>query len=240
VSKPYITLTSDLLLQFGVDVTLQDDVIIRPYHPQKKPDFFFIEPDWSAAAFWYQLLAMAQGGNIILNNINPKSAQGDAMIAEYMENLGVNTSHNKQGATLGKNNNKLEQAHYDMLNYPDMLPAMAVLMCALNIPCTFVNVAHLEAKESKRLTVLCKELVKCGFDISNNGNELVINTISTKSLMKPISINTYQDHRMAMAFAPLALLFNDLVINDSQVVEKSYPHFWDDLRKVGFEITTEP
>lgn len=240
VSKPYISLTSDVLKQFGVDVTLQDDVVIRPYHTLTKTETFFIEPDWSAAAFWYQLLAMAVSGNIQLNNIKPKSAQGDAMIAEYMESLGVNTIYTKQGSTLDKNNNILEQAHYDMLNYPDMVPAMAVLMCALNIPCTFVNVTHLQAKESKRLTVLCKELVKCGFDISNNGNELLINKIEKESLIKPISINTYQDHRMAMAFAPLALLFNDLVINDSQVVEKSYPHFWDDLRKVGFEITTEP
>jgi 3-phosphoshikimate 1-carboxyvinyltransferase len=124
-----------------------------------------------------------------------------------------------------------------MLSYPDMVPAMAVLMCALNIPCTFINVAHLEAKESKRLTALCTELGKCGFDITQNGSELHINKIVEENLIKPTSFNTYQDHRMAMALAPLALLFDEVVINDSEVVEKSYPHFWDDLRMVGFVIT---
>jgi 3-phosphoshikimate 1-carboxyvinyltransferase len=239
VSKPYINLTADLLRQFGVDVTVQDDVVIKPYQTQTAPDTFFIEPDWSAAAFWYQLLALAKDGNITLNKLKPNSTQGDAVIADYMERFGISTQYNKQGALLTKNNNYLEKAYYDMLNYPDMVPAMAVLMCALNIPCTFINVAHLEAKESKRLTALCTELGKCGFDISHNGNELHINAIGEEHLVKPTSFNTYNDHRMAMALAPLALLFDEVVMKDSDVVEKSYPHFWYDLRKVGFEITVE-
>jgi 3-phosphoshikimate 1-carboxyvinyltransferase len=239
VSKPYITLTADLLKQFGIDVTVQDDMVIKPYQTQTAPDTFLIEPDWSAAAFWYQLLALAKEGNITLNKLTPNSAQGDAVIADYMERFGISTQYNIQGALLTKNNNYLEKAYYDMLNYPDMVPAMAVLMCALNIPCTFVNVAHLEAKESKRLTALCTELGKCGFDISHNGNELHINSIGEENLVKPTSFNTYQDHRLAMALAPLALLFDEVVINHSEVVEKSYPHFWDDLRMVGFEIKVE-
>jgi 3-phosphoshikimate 1-carboxyvinyltransferase len=116
---------------------------------------------------------------------------------------------------------------------------MAVLMCALNIPCSFINVAHLEVKESKRLTALCTELGKCGFDITHNGNELHINSIGEENLIKPTSFNTYQDHRLAMALAPMALLFDEVVINNSEVTEKSYPHFWDDLRKVGFEVKVE-
>ena len=239
VSKPYINLTSDLLKQFGVDVTIQEDVVIKPYQNQTAPDTFFIEPDWSAAAFWYQFLALAKEGDITLNKLTSNSAQGDAIIANYMERFGISTQYNSQGALLTKNNNYLENACYDMLNYPDMVPAMAVLMCALNIPCTFINVAHLEAKESKRLTALCTELGKCGFDITQNGSELHINKIVKENLIKPTSFNTYQDHRMAMALAPLALLFDDVLINDIEVVAKSYPHFWDDMRKVGFEITTE-
>ena len=239
VSKPYINLTSDLLKQFEVDVTIEEDVVIKPYQNQTALDTFFIEPDWSAAAFWYQFLALAKEGDITLNKLSPNSAQGDAIIANYMERFGISTQYNSQGALLTKNNNYLENACYDMLNYPDMVPAMAVLMCALNIPCTFINVAHLEAKESKRLTALCTELGKCGFDITQNGSELHINKIVEENLIKPTSFNTYQDHRMAMALAPLALLFDEVLINDSEVVEKSYPHFWDDMRKVGFEITTE-
>jgi 3-phosphoshikimate 1-carboxyvinyltransferase len=239
VSKPYINLTSDLLKQFGVDVTVKDDVVIKPYQNQTAPDTFFIEPDWSAAAFWYQFLALAKEGDITLNKLSPNSTQGDAIIANYMERFGISTQYNSQGALLTKNNNYLENACYDMLNYPDMVPAMAVLMCALNIPCTFINVAHLEAKESKRLTALCTELGKCGFDITQNGSKLQINKIIEGNLIKPTSFNTYQDHRMAMALAPLALFFDEVVINDSEVVEKSYPHFWDDLHQVGFEITVE-
>jgi 3-phosphoshikimate 1-carboxyvinyltransferase len=240
VSKSYITLTADLLEQFGVDVNVHDDdVEIKPYQNQTAPDTFFIEPDWSAAAFWYQLLALAKEGYITLNKLTPNSTQGDAIIANYMERFGISTQYNSRGALLTKNNNYLENACYDMLNYPDMVPAMAVLMCALNIPCTFINVAHLEAKESKRLTALCTELGKCGFDITQNGNKLQINKIIEGNLIKPTSFNTYQDHRMAMALAPLALFFDEVVINDSEVVEKSYPHFWDDLHQVGFEITVE-
>jgi 3-phosphoshikimate 1-carboxyvinyltransferase len=239
VSKPYINLTAELLKQFGVDVTVQDDVVIKPYQTQTAPNTFFVEPDWSAAAFWYQLLALAKDGNITLNKLKPDSAQGDAVIANYMERFGISTQYNAIGALLTKNNNYLEKAYYDMLNYPDMVPAMAVLMCALNIPCSFINVAHLEVKESKRLTALCTELGKCGFDITHNGNELHINSIGEENLIKPTSFNTYQDHRLAMALAPMALLFDEVVINNSEVTEKSYPHFWDDLRKVGFEVKVE-
>ncbi|MFN3446895.1 MAG: 3-phosphoshikimate 1-carboxyvinyltransferase, partial [Bacteroidia bacterium] len=100
VSKPYITLTADLLKQFGIDVTVQDDVVIKPYQPQTAPDTFLIEPDWSAAAFWYQLLALAKAGNITLNNLKPNSAQGDAIIAEYMERFGVSSNYYQQGVSL--------------------------------------------------------------------------------------------------------------------------------------------
>lgn len=239
VSRPYITLTAELLKQFGVDIVVENSVVIKPYHPKYIPDSFFVEPDWSAAAFWYQLVALAKDGHITLSRLTPDSSQGDAIIANYMERFGVSTHFNNNGAVLTKNTNRLEKAYYDMVDFPDMVPAMAVLMCALNIPCTFTNVAHLEAKESQRLTALCAELSKCGFDITHDGLELQIKPIHESDLQKPTSFNTYQDHRMAMALAGLALVFDEIMINDVEVVDKSYPHFWDDLRSVGFEIEAE-
>ncbi len=237
-SKPYITMTADLLNQFGVSVTVLNDVVINPYQPKPNNTAITIEPDWSAAAFWYQIILFSKQANITVADLSTNSIQGDAIIAQYMQNLGVSTVFNNHGAALSKNKNRLEEATFDMLNYPDMVMSMAVMMCVLNIPCTFNNVSHLQDKESNRLEAITTELNKCGFNVSHNQHQLFITPVAKVKYHQVISFNTYDDHRMAMALAPLALLFDGVVVNNAAVVEKSYPHFWDDLCKVGFTIET--
>lgn len=238
-SVPYVQMTAAVLRQCGVTVFTEPDVVVKPHtitdtHNQQ----LTVEPDWSAAAFWYLMAALGRQADIQLNALKSESMQGDAIIASYMERFGVRSTFNPSGLQLSKEPPLLTRACYNMADYPDMVPAMAVLMCALNISCTFTHVAHLEAKESKRLSALCTELGKCGFDISHSGDELVIQPSDAARWLAPEVFNTYNDHRMAMALAPLALLFDEITIADHQVVSKSYPHFWDDLRKAGFQITT--
>lgn len=241
VSKPYVQMTASLLNQIGVECIVKQDVVIKPFHSTNLSKTIEVERDWSGASFWYVMAALSQQCNILLNGLSTESTQGDAVIANYMERFGVRSELGEQGIVLHKSKPLLNQAYYDMLDYPDLVPPLAVLMCALNYACTFTNVAHLQAKESHRLIALCTELAKCGFDISHTENDLVIKQVNQNNIKAPVFFNTYNDHRMAMSFAMLALKFNQVTIKNMEVVDKSYPSFWDDLKQVGFnlEVTAE-
>jgi 3-phosphoshikimate 1-carboxyvinyltransferase len=238
VSLPYIHMTASLMTQCGMDVTLKNDIVIKPFSAnlQQAPVTVVVEPDWSAASYWYALVACGQKGIVTLNELTEKSIQGDAVIASVMRDFGVNTEFTSDGAVLTKGSRAVHDGYYDMGAFPDLVPSLAVVACALNISCTFTQVAHLEAKESKRLTALCTELAKCGFNIAHNGNELYVKAVTGRVIPPVKGFDTYSDHRMAMCVAPLALLFGEIKINDAEVVEKSYPHFWSDLQKAGFVL----
>lgn len=238
VSLPYIHMTASLMQMCGIDVTLKNDIVIKPLsgNGQQAEKTISIEPDWSAASYWYAMMAFATHGTVTLNGLTGNSTQGDAVIATVMKDFGVNTTFTDGGVVLTQSSHKTENGHYDMGAFPDLVPSLAVIACALNITCTFSNVAHLEAKESKRLTALCSELGKCGFHIEHNTHELYIKAVTGRVIPPVKGFDTYDDHRMAMCFAPLALLFGEIKINNAEVVEKSYPHFWSDLQKAGFVL----
>jgi 3-phosphoshikimate 1-carboxyvinyltransferase len=160
------------------------------------------------------------------------------MVASFMESFGVSCTSTHQGILLKHQQTTLSKAYFDMLDYPDLVPPMAVAMCGLNIPAVFTNVANLQVKESKRLTALCNELNQCGFKVSHTANDFVIQSVNQEQINMPDFFNTYNDHRMAMSFAILALKSGAVVIKDAHVVEKSYPGFWDDLKQAGFEVET--
>lgn len=240
VSKPYIVMTARLMQQCGVQVSMHDDIVIRPYvfHGDAATQQVNIESDWSAAGYWYSMLALANEGRVELAGLGRDSLQGDAVVAGLMEGLGVHTAFEQQGAVLTRQAGyelSLAERVFPMADHPDLVPALAVLMCAWNIGCRFVKVGHLAAKESNRLAVLASELGKCGFDVTHRESELVIRPVDLRHASAPPGgIDTHDDHRMAMAFAPLALLFGSIRINDPSVVEKSYPGFWVDLKRAGF------
>ncbi len=239
VSKPYVQMTAKLLNQIGIACTVKHDVVIKPFHQAgTAAKTMKVEMDWSAASFWYVMAGLSQECNLLLNQLSTETTQGDSVIANYMERFGVMTEAVEQGIHLQKSKPLLNQAYYDMLDYPDLVPPLAVLMCALNCACTFTNVAHLQAKESHRLTALCTELTKCGFDVSHTENDLVIKQVNQAMVKAPDFFDTYNDHRMAMSFSLLALKFNQVNIKNMEVVEKSYPNFWQDLKQVGFELET--
>jgi 3-phosphoshikimate 1-carboxyvinyltransferase len=236
VSKSYLDLTVALLNICGVPATFNSDIEIEPVVKNSlQPITYTIESDWSSAAFWYSLVALSKGGKITIPNLTAYSLQGDAALITYMHQFGVTSTFTKDGVILSQTHAPHNNLSFDMLNQPDLVPAMAVTACALNVACTFTQVAHLQSKESMRLTALCNELSKCGFQIHHTQNELIIQPITAPHQLTSATLNTYDDHRLAMAFAQLALIFNSIEINDYAVVEKSYPTFWENLAHLGFE-----
>jgi 3-phosphoshikimate 1-carboxyvinyltransferase len=239
VSKPYLHMTAQLLQQAGVKVLFKDLIVIDPTPISNTSIDIAVEPDWSAASYWYIIAALKQNSNITLRSLSNNSIQGDALMADVMKHFGVNSSETSYGVQLSPSPiNQQEQTSISMVNTPDLVPALAVLFCALNMAVEITDVAHLEVKESNRLTALCTELSKCGFQINHNGNTLFIHQTDPSKLCAPKEgFNTYHDHRMAMAFAPLCLLFDEIIINNPEVVEKSYPEFWLHLAEAGFTCT---
>ena len=236
VSKSYLDLTVALLNTCGVNATFNNDIEVKPVAKNSlKPISYIIESDWSSAAFWYSIVALSQGGKITIPNLTENSLQGDAALVKIMHQFGVTSTFTNNGVIISQTHAPQKNLSFDMLNQPDLVPAMAVTACALNVACTFTQVAHLQAKESMRLTALCNELSKCGFNIHHTQNELIIQPTLAPIQLNSVTLNTYDDHRLAMAFAQLALVFNEVEINDYAVVEKSYPSFWQNLAQLGFE-----
>ncbi|MFN7312789.1 MAG: 3-phosphoshikimate 1-carboxyvinyltransferase [Bacteroidota bacterium] len=235
VSMPYIQMTARAMQWCGLDVHIEQDIVIKPYSGiVQPPSSLTVEADWSAAAFWYVHTALSQSAQIQLNQLMLNSAQGDSVVANYMARFGVNSDQITSGIELQKDNAMIEKACYNMSDYPDLVPPLAVLMCALNIPCTFTHVQHLEAKETKRLTALCNELNACGFYVRHDENELTIHPVeSINPKLHPV-FKTYGDHRMAMSLSALALVFDEIRIEQPEVVEKSYPNYWQQMQKAGF------
>ena len=168
----------------------------------------------------------------------PTSLQGDKDVEYFAELFGVHTQFVKNSVVLKQRQMPQIFSHgWNMINHPDLVPTFAALCCGLNRDHTFCNVASLQVKESNRLDVLCSELSKCGFNISHDNENLYIKPIDMTSLSDTATFNTHGDHRMAMSFAAMALVFKQITIKDAHVVEKSYPHFWSDMEKMGFIIT---
>ncbi|TAE81923.1 MAG: 3-phosphoshikimate 1-carboxyvinyltransferase [Bacteroidetes bacterium] len=239
VSKPYVRMTAALLQKVGVTCTIEQDVVVKPFVKALDDKLAIsVERDWSGAGFWFAMAALATQCNLQLSNLSMQSIQGDKIVASFMESFGVSYTATNQGILLKRQQTILSEAYFDMLDCPDLVPPMAVAMCGLNIPAVFTNVANLQVKESKRLTALCNELNQCGFKVSHTENDLVIEPVNQQQVNMPDFFNTYNDHRMAMSFAILALKLGAVVIKDAHVVEKSYPGFWNDLKLAGFEVET--
>lgn len=238
-SRSYIELTLNLMAKFGIRYKWNGDEI-RIEEQHYFPMDFTIEADWSGASYWYQILALAESGEILLENLKIKSLQGDANIASWFEQFGVYSSQKKEGVLLLKKDNITpEKLNLDFIENPDIAQTMACLCVAKKVPFYFTGLKTLKIKETDRIAALQSELVKFGAELTEPQNgELAWDGIfsSIKKEENPI-IKTYHDHRMALAFTPMALAGIDLKIEDPMVVTKSYPEFWEDLKSVGFKIS---
>lgn len=238
-SEPYISMTVSLLRNLGVYVYWKYNKI-SVIHDKKKLYILniFAESDWSSASYYYSLAALAEQANIYLSKYNnKKSIQGDrALVDIYSHYLGVNTVFEKKGFRLKKNPlPKLpEILEFDLNKCPDIAQTLAITCTGLKIRCLLIGLETLKIKETDRLKSMLIELEKVGACVKHSENSLEILHFKSFSL-KPIRINTYQDHRMAMAFSPL-VLHKQLIIHNHQVVKKSYPAFWQDLKRLDFSI----
>ena len=243
ISRPYIDLTLWTMQEFGAEAewTDMDIITVRPQVYKSHP--YLIENDWSASSYWYEMLALqgTSGSSIKLKGLTDGSKQGDSVVKYLFSLLGVKTTFdNKEEGqpttvTLTRHRCLLPRLDYDFTGSPDLAQTFVVTCALLDIPFTFTGLASLKIKETDRIEALKAEMKKLGYLIKDENN----NTLRwegercTPSLQ---SIDTYEDHRMALAFAPAACRFPGLRINNPGVVSKSYPHYWDDLRKAGFNI----
>ncbi len=237
-SRSYIELTLKLMQKFGIQYHWEGHEITVPEQNYFPMDFT-VEADWSGASYWYQIMALAEKGDVFLENLQLDSLQGDANIAAWFEQFGVFSVQKENGVQLSKNENiKPEKLVLDFIENPDVAQTMACLCVAKNIPFHFSGLKTLKIKETDRIAALQNELAKFGAKITEPAHgELAWNgKIDDSQVQNNPRIETYHDHRMALAFAPMALAGFEPEIDDPMVVTKSYPGFWDDLKKVGFEI----
>ncbi|WP_103326566.1 3-phosphoshikimate 1-carboxyvinyltransferase [Bacteroidetes bacterium endosymbiont of Geopemphigus sp.] len=234
-SAPYISMTLELLRKVGISVLWKDrEIFIEPLTTTPSKTKFFVESDWSSASYYYSLVAFSEKSDIHLNVYKRKSLQGDRALKNiYKRYFGVQTVFKKHGIHLSKDPLQTLPAYFecDLNQCPDIAQTIAVTCAGLKIRCLLKGLETLKIKETDRLRALQNELIKIGVRTCITENSLEILRFEEVSDI-PL-IYTYHDHRMAMAFAPLAL-YRPLVIQDPKVVEKSYPNFWRDLKSLGF------
>ena len=244
ISRPYIDLTLWMMGEFGAEAewTSADTITVNP-KPYKSRDYF-IENDWSGASYWYEMLALNDDpeSEIRLTGLMDGSKQGDSITRYIFSLLGVKTKLQSKKAgipqtiTLKKNGHCVPKLEYDFVNCPDLAQTFVVACAAMNIPFHFTGLSTLKIKETDRIEALKTEMRKLGYVVKDiDGSELLWDGERCEPSLEQ-GIDTYEDHRMALAFAPYAMKHNGLVINNPQVVTKSYPHYWDHLRQAGFKV----
>ncbi|MCX2574961.1 3-phosphoshikimate 1-carboxyvinyltransferase [Pedobacter sandarakinus] len=234
-SKPYVDMTLDMLAEVGISHSWVNNVITIKPQPFK-PATLVVEPDWSAASYWYSIAALADEAEISLPALKDKSLQGDSQIQKIMKIFGIATTKNETGIEISNLGLHFESNQVlDLKTCPDLAQTIIVIAAALGKNMAFTGLETLKIKETDRIAALQNELAKIGVTLTEDNQ---VYTLNTDELHFPerVKIATYEDHRMAMAFAPLALLIDEVEIEDMQVVEKSYPYFWEDLKKAGFTV----
>lgn len=239
VSFPYIEMTKKLMQEFGARVELSRYGVNIESNPYSfKP--YKVESDWSSASYWFETAALANEADILIPGLNKKSLQGDSVLVEIFKQLGVETIYDNNGIRLIKTGNIVHNFSFNFEGYPDIVPSVMTTCAALGINSEYLNIEHLVHKESNRIIALGKELQKIGASIKKNNTSYFLSP-NLKTQNNNLVFNTYGDHRIAMCLAPLVLKYNHVEISDPNVVNKSYPEFWDDFKKLKFadSITNE-
>jgi len=236
-SRPYLEMTLSLLKEVGIIADFKDNVIsVKQSAGNRQPTTITVESDWSSASYFYSIIALSPiGTSVTLSSYKKNSLQGDSALSEIYKSMGVVTEFNGNTITLTRVDCQLTTVNCQLNNTPDIAQTIAVTCFGLGLPCYLTGLHTLKIKETDRLEALKTELEKLGADIIVTGDSL---TLKTASKINPdVAIATYNDHRMAMAFAPLAIKVT-VIIKDAEVVTKSYPTFWQDLEQLGFAATT--
>jgi len=247
ISRPYINMTLAMMRDFGAeaDWTSEDTIVVGPKPYSQRT--YLVESDWSASSYWYEMVALSDDteAEIILPGLFETSLQGDSKVADIFRHLGVETIHNGNDVVIRKRGKVAERLDYDFVEQPDLAQTFVVTCCALGVPFHFTGLQSLKIKETDRIEALKAELRKLGYIITDRNDSQLLwdgqkidvdSDAEVQSFVQSDAIDTYEDHRMAMCFAPVALRFQHITINNPQVVSKSYPKYWDNLQTVGFQI----
>lgn len=233
-SRPYIEMTLALMQHFGINYHWEDNrirIAHQPYHSAE----YTIESDWSGASYWYSLVALAKEAKVKLLGLRKNSFQGDIVIAEIMNQLGVASDFQEDGVLLTKKE-AVSAFAFDFSHCPDLAQTVAVVCAAKGIYCTMRGLESLRIKETDRIHALQQELAKIGAKLREEDQHWVLLPAKVDSQPQTPVFDTYEDHRMAMALAPLVTQM-DLVIKDPDVVKKSYPNYWKDLQSIGIDVS---
>ena len=235
ISRPYIEMTASIMRQCGAEVETGDNFVRVDEGGYRKVEIT-VESDWSAASYWYEIKALVPEMEIRLKGLCENSLQGDSRVAEYFRNFGVTTRFDDGGVVLGYDNLlRVENLQLDLSGEPDLAQTVVVTACLLGVKFRISGLRTLRIKETDRIEALRSQLLKLGYRLCCFDDSLEWNGGKVDKAER-LSISTFDDHRMAMAFAPAAVRFPGLIIEDAGVVGKSYPGFWDDLRKAGFTL----
>lgn len=247
ISRPYIDLTLWTMREFGADADWSDFETISVAPKPYKERNYYIENDWSAASYWYEMMALSthEDDEIRLEGLMDGSKQGDSSVRYIFSLLGVKSTFEsrKEGVpttvTLRHTNRCVPRLEYDFVNSPDLAQTFVVCCALKNVHFHFTGLSTLKIKETDRIEAMKKEMRKLGYVIHDKNNSELI--WDGERCMPEIEggIDTYEDHRMALSFAPASLCIDGLSINNPQVVTKSYPHFWEDIKSVGFEVISD-
>ena len=237
-SWPYIEMTLKIMADFGIKYTIEENTISIKGSYKAATEDFFIESDWSSSSYWYQTLAIKGKGELFLKGLKKDSIQGDKKTAEIFHLLGIETSQKEDGILIKNTGIINDNIKVDFSNIPDLAPAVICTCAAMNINCIFTGLHSLNIKESRRIDVIQEGLKKLGYDLKMDDSDnysLVKDTNSSLNIEKDfssITINSYNDHRMVMAFAPFALIGKSINITQPFAVNKSYPEFWNEFSKI--------
>jgi 3-phosphoshikimate 1-carboxyvinyltransferase len=238
ISRPYVRMTLEMMRQYGIQSEWTDKHIdIKPQRYQAID--FQVESDWSGASYWYQMLCLVPKGTILLKDLFPKSLQGDSKVAKWFEDLGIHTTYLEKDVKLTKTTRLIQEFEADFTDQPDLAQTFAVTCALKGIPFCLSGLQSLKIKETNRIQALINEGKKIGFVFIEKENRILEWTGERCPTTPGFSIDTYDDHRMAMSFAPAALILGSIRINHPEVVSKSYPTYWEDLQSCGFTIKRE-
>ncbi len=242
-SRPYVDMTLKMMQEFRVYGIWQDGIISvsrQDYYKKSDASYEYkVEADWSSASYWYSLALLSKECDLTIKGLKRPSLQGDGMVADMFAMLGLKSEYMEDGIRLTKIGSKSEHFGFDFSDCPDLVQTMAVVVSALHISAFFNGLHTLRIKETDRITALENELTKLGVLVEvENDNSMKLTP--PEQLLQPKIIYTYDDHRMAMAFVPLAMLLDYITIEQPEVVKKSYRNFWNDLKSLGFVIKEMP
>jgi 3-phosphoshikimate 1-carboxyvinyltransferase len=241
VSRSYVKMTASVMEKFGIKVEMSADRIIVPPGDykilQEDDSIYYVEGDWSSASYWYAIAALSERAEIEIEGLRKDSAQADAVCVDIFKKFGVETEFVENGIRLKKVSEiKPIEFNYDFADCPDIAQTLAVVCAAKKINAVFAGLKTLKVKETDRISALQNELSKFNVRTEVEGDEILKIFPEGADFSKSgIEIETYEDHRMAMSFAPLACISKNLIIKNTGVIEKSYPGFWEDLIKAGFD-----